>query len=136
MAKRIGIWLFIAFAAGIAALHLYWLVRGIATGAIPTLHKSSDATIRYAASPGIFILNMALRGLIAALFGGWSAVATALRRLGQCLIPPKTYYFWTWPTVSGYCRNSKGSKRSPEEVEGCLRVPCAAKVAELWMSSR
>jgi hypothetical protein len=34
-------------------------------------------------------------------FSGWSAVAATLRRIGKCLIPPRTHYFCTCPTVIG-----------------------------------
>jgi len=74
MAKRIGIWLFIAATAGLAAFNLYAIARGLATGGIPTLHKASGETIRYAAAPGAFLLNLGLRVLIALIFGGWSAM--------------------------------------------------------------
>ena len=74
MAKRIGLWLFIAATAGLALFNLYLIARGLATGGIPTLHKASGETILYAAAPGAFVLNLVLRALIAAIFGGWSAM--------------------------------------------------------------
>lgn len=74
MAKRIGVWLFIAATAGLAAFNLYWIARGLATGAISTLHKASGDPILYAIAPGAFLLNLGLRAVIALLFGGWSAM--------------------------------------------------------------
>ena len=72
--KRIGICLFIAAAAGIAALNLYVIARGLATGGIATLHKSSNAIILRATDPGAFMINICLRALIALIFGAWSAM--------------------------------------------------------------
>ena len=79
MAHRISLWLFIATAICIAGFNAYWVVRGVATGAVPTLHKFSHATIQQAIDPGSFALNLLLRSLIALLAGGWTIWLAAER---------------------------------------------------------
>jgi hypothetical protein len=74
MAKRIGLWLFIAAMAGLAAFNLYAVIRGLVTGEITTLHKSPGPPVHYAAAPGTFIVNVVLRALIALICAGWGAI--------------------------------------------------------------
>ena len=74
MVKRIGLWLFIAAMATLAAFNLYVVARGFATGEITTLHKSPGPPVHYASAPGTFIVNMVLKALIALICTGWGAI--------------------------------------------------------------
>ena len=67
-------WLFITFAAGIAGLNAYAVVRGLATGEVATLHKSSGAILHRTSEPGAFAAVVALRALLMLIFGGWAAM--------------------------------------------------------------
>jgi hypothetical protein len=74
MAKRVGVWLFIALATVITGLNLYWVARGLMTGGVPILGKGPNGTTLYATAPGAFIFNLSLRALIAAILGAWAVM--------------------------------------------------------------
>ena len=82
MAKRLGVWLFIALAAVVTGLNLYWVARGLATGGVPTLGKGSIGTVLYATAPGAFIFNLGLRALIAAVLGACAVLVLRLEMRG------------------------------------------------------
>ena len=74
MTRTLWVWLFIAVAAVIAGVNVWWVVRGLATGAVATLHKSSGAMISAAANPTLFAVMIGLHGVVALIFGGWAAL--------------------------------------------------------------
>lgn len=68
--KNVGVWLLIIYLGAIAGLNGYWIVRGLETGSIETLHKAGNWMVLYEVQPLIFAINLVIRALIVIVCAG------------------------------------------------------------------